>query len=319
MKSNCGQSKPRGRRARNRSRQLLASSMLAAAALAAGAGTAAAHGGDATLVHSCFDSFGNIRIVAPDASCKKGETPLDWPRTAGTIYSAGSGLSLSPSNVFSVTGAPWSGLTGVPSGFADGVDNVGPALTWGNITGIPSDLLDGDNDGSAAVGALSNALATNDGAPDEAGDPVSFTKIKDLTSLSGDGRITSAFVRDGSLTNADLADGSVDSGTIADGSVTAADLAPGVLQRIVTTTTVDPDPIAAGVRAAVHVTASGATFSPEDIVTVSPPPGLESGLVYAGSDVLSDGTLTIYLHNITGGQVDGTPQTWTIRQLKTSA
>ena len=189
MKSNCGESKPRRRHATDRGRQLLATSVLAAAAFAAGAGPAAAHGGDATLVHSCYDSVGNIRIVAPDATCKKGETALDWSRTgAGTTYGAGSGLSLSPSNVFSVTGAPWSGLTGVPSGFADGVDDVGPALTWGNITGIPIALLDGDDDGSAAVGALSTALAADDGVPDEAGDPVSFSKIKDLTSLSGDGR-----------------------------------------------------------------------------------------------------------------------------------
>jgi hypothetical protein len=320
MKSNCGESKPRARLAPNRSRQLLASSVLAAAALAAGAGPAAAHGGDAALVHSCYDSAGNVRIIAPDASCKKGENALDWSRAAaGTTYSAGSGLSLSPANVFSVTGAPWSGLTGVPSGFADGVDDEGPALTWGNITGIPNELLDGDDDGSAAVGALRTDLAADDGVPDEAGDPVSFSKIKDLTSMSGDGRITGTFVRDGSIANADLADDAVDGDTIADGSVTAEDLAPGVLQRSLTTTTVDPAPIPAGARVAVSVTAFGATFAPEDIVTVSPPPNLEPGLVYAGSDVLPDGTLTIYLHNITAGAVDGMIQTWTIRQLKTSA
>jgi len=39
-----------------------------------------------------------------------------------TTYTAGTGLSLSGTQ-FSVTGAPWSGLTGVPAGFADGVDN----------------------------------------------------------------------------------------------------------------------------------------------------------------------------------------------------
>ena len=39
-----------------------------------------------------------------------------------TTYSAGSGLHLD-GTTFSVTGAPWSGLTGVPTGFADGVDN----------------------------------------------------------------------------------------------------------------------------------------------------------------------------------------------------
>jgi len=39
-----------------------------------------------------------------------------------TTYTAGTGLSLAGTQ-FSVTGAPWSGLTGVPSGFADGTDN----------------------------------------------------------------------------------------------------------------------------------------------------------------------------------------------------
>jgi len=39
-----------------------------------------------------------------------------------TTYSAGSGLALS-GTTFNVTGAPWSGLTGVPPGFADGIDN----------------------------------------------------------------------------------------------------------------------------------------------------------------------------------------------------
>jgi hypothetical protein len=39
-----------------------------------------------------------------------------------TTYLAGTGLALS-GTTFNVTGAPWSGLTGVPPGFADGIDN----------------------------------------------------------------------------------------------------------------------------------------------------------------------------------------------------
>jgi len=39
-----------------------------------------------------------------------------------TTYTASTGLALNGTE-FSVTGAPWSGLTGVPAGFADGVDN----------------------------------------------------------------------------------------------------------------------------------------------------------------------------------------------------
>jgi hypothetical protein len=44
---------------------------------------------------------------------------------------------------------------------------------------------------------------------------------------------------------------------------------------------------------------------------------LNDGLVFAGSDVLAAGTLTIYLHNITPLPIDAPAQTWTIRQLRT--
>ena len=319
-------------------RKATASLVLAAAALTVGAGSAWAHGGDTALVHSCIDNGGNVKIIAADESCKKNEVALDWTRDGGgdggTTYTAGSGLSLSPANEFSVTGAPWSGLTGVPAGFADGVDDEGPALTWGNLTGIPSDLLDGDDDGSAAVSAFATRLATDDGVPNEAGDPVSFSKIKDLTSASGDGRITGSFVRDGSIESQDIGDGTitardlagsdaadavvagaVTSEKILDGTIQARDLASGVLDRIVTTTSVGPEAIPAGQRVAVEVPLSG--VDPLDIVVVSPPAGLDAGLVFAGSDVLSPGTVTIYLHNITPAGIDLGPEVWTIRQLRT--
>jgi hypothetical protein len=302
-------------------RKRLASSVLAATtALAVGAGPAGAHGGDAALVHSCIDNAGNVKIVAADATCKKNELPLDWARDAGAAgptYSAGSGLSLSPTNEFSVTGAPWDGLTGVPAGFADGVDDEGPALTWGNLTGIPNDLLDGDNDGTAKVNELRGDLANSDGTPNQDHDPVSFTKIKDLTTTSGDGRITGEYIRNGSLTGGDLAERTISGGLIADDSIETRHLADGVLDRSRTTTTVDPDPIPAGSRVGVPVTAFGPGFDIDDITVVSPPASLESGLVYAGSDVLADGTLVVYLHNITAAAIDGSTQTWTIRRLRT--
>lgn len=319
-------------------RKRLASPVLAAAALAIGAGPAGAHGGDTALVHSCIDNGGNVKIVAADATCKKNEVALDWARDAsgggGTTYTAGSGLSLSPANEFSVTGAPWSGLTGVPAGFADGVDDEGPALTWGNLTGIPSDLLDGDDDGSAAVGAFAASLATDDGAPNGVGDPVSFSRIKDLTSTLGDGRITGEFVRDGSIESHDIRDGTITAGNlagsdagpivvgavtsekIADGTIQARDLASGVLDRRVTTTTVGPQQILAGDRAAVQVPLPG--VDPSDIVVVSPPASLDSGLVFAGSDVLQPDTVTLYLHNITASPISLGNETWTIRQLRTA-
>jgi len=321
-------------------RKRLASPVLAAAALAIGAGPAGAHGGDTALVHSCIGGGGNVKIVAADESCKKNEVALDWARNAGApgpTYSAGSGLSLSSANEFSVTGAPWGGITEMPAGFSDGVDDEGPDLTWENLTGVPAgfsdgvddestwdtlpgvpaDLRDGDDDGSARVSQLRSDLSGDDGAPNQTTDPVSFSKIKDLTSMSGEGRITGAFIANLTIRAANLADDSVNGDKIAEGSIRTAHLAPGVLDRSRTMTTVDPEPIVAGTRVGVPVTAFGATFDVDDIVVVSPPASLESGLVYAGSDVLGDGTLVVYLHNITAAAIDGSMQTWTIRKLKT--
>ena len=278
-------------------RQGLASSALAAVALALAAAPAGAHGGDAALVHSCIDNGGNVRIVAADASCKQNEVALDWARDAG--------------------------------------GGEAPELTWGNLTGIPSDLLNGDDDGSAAVGVLRSELAHDDGMPNAFGDPVSFSKIKDLTSsVSGDGRITGEFVRDGSIESQDIRDGTitasdlagsdaagaivvgaVTSEKISDGTIQARDLASGVLDRIMTAASIDLREIQAGERAVVSVPLAG--VDPLDIVVVSPPESLHSGLVFAGSDVQTSHTLTLYLHNITAETIDAGSQTWTVRQLRT--
>jgi hypothetical protein len=95
-------------------------------AMLATTGLAGAHGGDPSKVHACVvPASGTIRIIDPGQSCYKNESPLDWTLNAGTAYSAGLGLALSPGNEFSVTGAPWAGLTGVPAGFADGMDDNG--------------------------------------------------------------------------------------------------------------------------------------------------------------------------------------------------
>ena len=42
-----------------------------------------AHGGDASLIHSCVKN-GKLRIVGPSDSCKPGATALDWPKTTGS-------------------------------------------------------------------------------------------------------------------------------------------------------------------------------------------------------------------------------------------
>jgi len=45
---------------------------------------ARAHGDDPALVHACINkSSGEIKIVAPNGSCKAHENAVDWPATAG--------------------------------------------------------------------------------------------------------------------------------------------------------------------------------------------------------------------------------------------
>src|SRR4051812_39743292 len=132
-----------------------------AALILASVTTAGAHGGDTSLVHSCVSKKdGSLRIVGANHGCSKGETPLDWSRdgSGGTTYTAGPGLTLNGTE-FSVTGAPWSGLTDVPTGFADGTDDVdgGTAASapWSGLTDVPTGFADGtdDVDGGTAASA----------------------------------------------------------------------------------------------------------------------------------------------------------------------
>lgn len=63
-----------------RVRLTVAAGGLLAGAVALGAATlAGAHGGDPSKVHACVKSpNGDVRIVAPAATCGGNETPLDW-------------------------------------------------------------------------------------------------------------------------------------------------------------------------------------------------------------------------------------------------
>lgn len=90
-------------------------------------------------MHACVvPASGAVRVVDPTESCRKNETALDWVRNAGGTYSAGYGLALT-GNQFSVIGAKWSSLEGVPSGFADGIDNDGSA----GVAELRSELISG--------------------------------------------------------------------------------------------------------------------------------------------------------------------------------
>lgn len=129
---------------------------------------ASAHGGDTNTIHACvIPSSGTIRIVDATESCSKNERALDWAKgnTAGATYSAGSGLALSATNEFSVTGAPWSGLTGVPTGFADGEDDNGA----GQVAALRTELSDGGIVGGTAGWIRDGSISAADLAGSYAG------------------------------------------------------------------------------------------------------------------------------------------------------
>ena len=181
-------------------------------------GLASAHGGDATKVHACVvPASGTIRIVGAEGTCEKNETALDWTRNAGATYSAGFGLALSPGNEFSVTGAPWGGLTGVPAGFLD----------------------NSDDDGSQKVQELKTSLSGSVGH---------FDPFRINGAWIAEGTIAGWHIADGSIHTPALAGdyqldystgrvqeaivGAVTSEKIADGTIEARDLGRGLAQRL---------------------------------------------------------------------------------------
>lgn len=83
--------------------------------------------------------------------------------------------------------APWSGLTGVPSGFADGIDDIGGAGTVTSIT-AGTGLSGGTITGSGTIGIADGGVLLAQIAPNA---------------------VDSARVVDGSLSSADLAPGAV--------------------------------------------------------------------------------------------------------------
>ena len=61
-------------------------------------------------------------------------------------------LTATPYALYSLS-SPWSGLTGVPAGFADGTDDVGlTSVTWTDIQNRPAGLDDGDDDTTYSAG-----------------------------------------------------------------------------------------------------------------------------------------------------------------------
>jgi hypothetical protein len=93
---------------------------------------------------------------------------------------------------FSALSVPWSGISGMPAGFADGIDND---TTYSAGSGL---VLVGNTFSIAAGGVVTAMLA--------------------------DGAVTSVKLADGAVTSAKIADGTIATVDIADGAVTDAKL-----------------------------------------------------------------------------------------------
>ncbi|HLB12851.1 MAG TPA: hypothetical protein VJO15_07840, partial [Dehalococcoidia bacterium] len=99
---------------------------------------------------SPFD--GQARWLGTSVRCPAGAgeyTPLA-PRQALTaapyaLYATGAGTAASAASATTAGSAPWSGLTGVPAGFADGVDDVGWSLSGNAGTSSANFLGTTDN------------------------------------------------------------------------------------------------------------------------------------------------------------------------------
>lgn len=101
-------------------------------------------------------------------------------------------------------------------------------VDWSQLTSIPTDLADGDDDGATLVTDLANALSDPEGTdatPGEAGDPVSWYRIKGMPEGFADGEddvdggIASDLDCDGCLSADDLGAGSVGQSELQSGAV----------------------------------------------------------------------------------------------------
>jgi hypothetical protein len=121
--------------------------------------------------------------------------------------------------------APWSGLTGVPAGFADGIDNVGSGVTTvftgGGLTGGP--ITTSGTVGIAAGGVVGNMIALGAvGILNLADNAVDSQRIVNDS-------ITASDVAANAIGASELNNNAVDTAAIQDAQVTAAKIAPGAI------------------------------------------------------------------------------------------
>ncbi|MBN1178532.1 MAG: hypothetical protein JXD18_04935, partial [Anaerolineae bacterium] len=137
------------------------------------------------------DAFdGSARYLGIEVLCPSG---------TGSYVAMTSRVALSPTPyALNAAGAPWAGLTGLPAGFDDDVDDVDDTVSWAEISGI--------------VGAVANTVAAGDHDHDATYAPLGHThddRYYTETELSTN---TAAQVHWDNLTNvpSDLSDGDDD-------------------------------------------------------------------------------------------------------------
>ena len=149
-----------------------------------------AQGGDASVIHACVHrSSGNLRIVAPDESCRAPESPLHWSAQAAPASGSGprgvqlfesSGSFTVPAGVNSVLLEMWGGggAAGLPS--PTGIGGAGgggsylrtvASVTPGQVVavevgqgGTAACGVDGGAGGSTMFGNLATAGGGHGGA-----------------------------------------------------------------------------------------------------------------------------------------------------------
>jgi hypothetical protein len=132
--------------------------------------------------------------------------------------------------------APWSGLSGVPSGFADGIDNdsggsvttigTGAGLTGGPITGSGTVAIanGGVSTAMIAPGAVGSSQIANAGV----GPGQIATNAVDSAKIA-DGSVAAADIAVNAVGAAQLANNAVDTAALIDASVTGPKIAAGAV------------------------------------------------------------------------------------------
>jgi hypothetical protein len=80
------------------------------------------------------------------------------------------------------------------------------------------------------------------------------------------------------------------------------------------TVSVNPPNIVANTSTAFTVTITGVQTG--DLVFLTPPSGIEDGLVFQGANVTAANTVTIKMRNVTGTDIDGDPRTWSYMVIR---